>query len=96
MAVDERVNNLEFLMERYSSLQEYRQRTLLLEEDSMPAEERRHENHVRNLVDAGDFDGAVAYLGDMAGWCEQIEDFAAAELYRSYRERVSALRDGNI
>ena len=77
----------EFLVARYHNLQEYRQR--IIEGADIESEaDRRHEDHVRNLVDGGDFARAVSYLDDMARLCEDIDDFAAVELYLGYKKRV--------
>ncbi|MEP0813054.1 MAG: hypothetical protein HRF49_00105 [bacterium] len=88
-----REHDLDFLMERYHNLQRYREKSLTAApgpENS--ATDRRHENHLRGLVDEGSYDAAVTYLEDMARLCEAIEDFAAVELYRGYQERIKDLR----
>ncbi len=83
----------DFLWGRYRALQNFREK-LLFDSDSL--EDKRHDIHLRTLVDCGDFDEALAYVDEMAVFCESISDFVAAEIYRNYRSRVIGLRDEHV
>lgn len=83
----------DFLWGRYRALQNFREK-LLFDADSL--EDKRHDIHLRTLVDCGDFDEALAYVDEMAFFCEGISDFVAAEIYRRYRNRVSGIKESQV
>jgi hypothetical protein len=82
-------NSKAFLVERYNALQRFRSSSLA-EPDK--ADDRRHEAHLRKLVDSGDYESAIKYTEDMALYCESIDDPLAAELYREYCRRIGEFR----
>ncbi|MCD6120001.1 hypothetical protein J7K50_09235 [bacterium] len=81
-----------FLWERYRALQQFRS-TTLMEPDRL--EDRRHEIHLRTLIDCGDFEKAISYVEDMAAFCDSVEDIMAAELYRDYKKRLVEIKGRN-
>jgi hypothetical protein len=82
-----------FLSERYKALQHYRSTTLL---NPANAEDRRHEIHLRTLIDVGDFDSATKYVDDMILFCDSSLDIHAADLYREYKRRIIEIRDRDV
>lgn len=52
--------------------------------------ERRHESHLRELVEAGRFDDAHRYIDAMIAFCERHE-FRESWRYENYRNRVKQL-----
>ena len=82
----------DFLAERYKTLQKYRNQSLAAEVQPESNRDRRHEDLLRELVQNSQYDTAVRYVEKMAGFCEGIEDLAAAEMYRAYRDRVNEIK----
>ena len=90
---DKYTHRKEFLWGRYRALQNFREKLLF---DSSSLEDRRHDIHLRTLVDCGDFEEALAYTQEMAAFCEAIEDLVAADIYRRYRDRVAEIKSTQI
>ncbi len=76
----------DFLRDSYRGLLKY-----LIEsvDDSFSpaAQERRHDHHLRSLVEGGSFPEALAYLDAMVDFCERHE-FKESWRYEGYRKRV--------
>lgn len=79
----------EFLRDSYRGLLKF-----LIEsvDDSFTpsVQERRHEHHLRRLVDDGKYSEAFAYLDAMVDFCDRHE-FKEAWRYEGYRKRVDFL-----
>jgi hypothetical protein len=57
--------------------------------------ERRHEHHLRRLLDDGKFDEAYCYLDAMIEFCER-HDFKETWRYDGYRKRVELLSQSSL
>ncbi len=83
---------VDFLWNRYRTLQHHLERTYAFPGAELKAE-RRHEHFLRELIDNRDFSLAGTYTRQMAEFCESIHDSAAAQRYRQYMDRVSKLAE---
>lgn len=84
--------DVEFLWNRYRTLQHHLERTYAYPGAELKAE-RRHELYLRELIDNRNFSLAGTYVRQMAEFCESIHDSAAAQRYRQYIDRVSRLTE---
>lgn len=82
--------SIDFLWNRYRTLQHHLERTYAYP-GAEQATERRHELYLRELIDTGDFRRADSYVRQMAEFCASIHDSAAAQRYTQYRDRVAQI-----
>jgi len=85
-------NTSAFLSARYDVLRNFRSS---MQDDPERSLDRRHEVHLRKLIDSGDFDSAGKYTEDMAVYCESVDDALSASLYREYSRRIAEIRLGD-
>lgn len=83
--------NKAFLADRYKAYRHFKSSSV---SNPVNAEDRRHEVHLRTLIDAGDLETASKYVNEMIAFCEMEQDKEAAELYREYSRRIASLGNG--